>query len=270
MRPTVTVLPDANALADAVAELFIAAAADAIEARGRFVVALAGGATPRATYERLAAPTIRGRVDWTRVHVVWGDERCVPPADGESNYRMARDALLDHVPVPEGQVHRMQGEADPVTAAAAYERELRALLATPSGAPRAAAGARIDLVLLGLGADGHTASLFPAGAGVRERDRWVIAVHDGPTPLWRLTLTPGLFNAAGEIAFVVSGGAKAEILRRVLSPPRAEVDLPAQAIEPIDGRVRWYVDAAAAADLDDASVRRSVGMSDDCTEEDRA
>jgi 6-phosphogluconolactonase len=242
MRADLAVLPSAAALADAAAVRFVAAAGDAIDSRGQFIVALSGGSTPRDTYRRLATEALVSRVMWSRVEVLWGDERCVPPDHVESNYRMARETLLDRVPVPAANVHRIHGEDDPVTAAEAYEATLRALLRTP-------AGGRIDLVLLGLGEDGHTASLFPGSAAAREQTRWVMAAHAAAASMWRITLTPAVINAAAEVLFLVSGGAKAGILRRVLEGPRRPEELPAQAIAPSNGRVRWCVDAAAAADL---------------------
>jgi len=234
MLADVTVLPNAAALADAAAARFVAAAGDAIASHGQFIVALSGGSTPRDTYLRLGTKT--SEVMWSRVQVVWSDERCVPPHNVESNYRMARETLLDRVPIPAANVHRIHGEDDPATAAAAYEATLRAL-------------ARIDLVLLGLGEDGHTASLFPGSAAVREQSRWVMAARAAAASSWRITLTPPVINAAAEVLFLVSGGAKASILRRVLESSRRPEELPAQAIAPSNGRVRWYVDAAAAAEL---------------------
>ena len=242
MRADLEVLPSATALADAVAGRFIAAAGDAIASRGQFVVALSGGSTPRDTYRRLGSEALVSRVMWSRVQVLWGDERCVPPHHAESNYRMARETLLDRVPVPAANVHRIHGEDDPASAAKAYEATLRALLRRP-------AAARIDLILLGLGEDGHTASLFPGSAAVHEQTRWVMAAHAAAGSMWRITLTPAVINAAAEVLFLVSGAAKAGILRRVLEGPRRPQSLPAQAIAPTNGRVRWCVDAAAAAEL---------------------
>jgi len=230
------VLPSDAALAEAAAGHFVAAAGDAIDSHGQFVVALSGGSTPRDTYRRLGTDALVSGVMWSRVQVLWGDERCVPPDHAESNYRMARETLLERVPVPAANVHRIHGEDDPATAAAAYEATLRAL-------------ARIDLVLLGLGDDGHTASLFPGSAAIQEQTRWVMAAHAPAASMWRVTLTPAVINAAAEVLFLVSGGAKAGILRRVLEGPRRPQELPAQAIVPSNGRVRWCVDAAAAAEL---------------------
>lgn len=237
----VEVYADTQALARAVAERFVVRAAEAVAARGRFAAALAGGTTPRAAYALLALPDYAARIDWARVHVFWGDERCVPPEHLDSNYRMARQALLEHVPIPTENVHRLRGELEPQEAAAAYERELRRFFA--SGPPS------FDLVLLGLGRDGHTASLFPGATALDERERWAVACYVESLGAWRLTLTPVLFNAAVEVVFVVAGADKAEVLRQVLRGPHQPHLLPAQVIQPLRGRLRWLVDAAAAARL---------------------
>src|SRR5206468_6118487 len=241
MLADLAVLPSAAALADAAAGRFITAARDAIASHGQFIVALSGGSTPRDTYLLLGTEALVSRVMWSRVQVLWGDERCVPPDHIESNYRMARETLLERVPVPAANVHRIHGEDDPDTAAEVYEATMRALLRTP--------GARIDLVLLGLGDDGHTASLFPGSAAIHEQTRWVMAAHAPAASMWRVTLTPAVINAAAEVLFLVSGGGKAGILRRVLEGPRRLQELPAQAIAPSNGRLRWCVDTAAAAEL---------------------
>ena len=243
----IRILPDAGTLARAVADLVAARSADAIGARGRFTLALAGGETPRSAYTLLADGTYTGSVDWTRVDLLWGDERCVPPDHPRSNYRMARLALLTRVPVPPQQVHRIRGEDEPHAAAAAYETLLRDLLGSSgaNGPPERGP----DLVLLGIGPDGHTASLFPGLRAVRERVRWVVAERGGPGALWRVTLTPVVLNAAREVAFIVSGAGKAGALRDVLEGPLAPDRLPAQAVRPASGRVTWLVDSAAAAAL---------------------
>jgi 6-phosphogluconolactonase len=225
-------------LANAVARHIVARSADAISATGRFTLALSGGATPEAAYRRLATDDLAHLVDWRLVHVLWGDERCVPPDDPRSNYRMAKEALLDHVPIPPQQIHRIRGEDDPGKAAADYERELRALLK-----------GSLDLVLLGLGEDGHTASLFPGRAAVHETERWVTAVLAPDKELWRVTLTPGILNRARSVTFVVSGDNKAERLQQVLEGPFTPDLLPAQAIRPHEGVLTWMVDQAAGARL---------------------
>lgn len=251
-RSRCIVLPTAEALAEDAAQRFARAASDAIHSRGEFVVALSGGTTPRSLYARLAAPPYASTVPWSEVVVLWGDERCVPPDEAASNYRMAREALLDHVAIPAAHVHRIRGEDDPIAAARAYEQTLRIVLRTPQGPPRDASGARIDLVLLGLGDDGHTASLFPGGPAFT-RDPWVVAHYVAAVSQWRVTLTPLIINAAAEVLFLVSGESKAAIVRRVLEGPQRPHELPAQLIAPADGRVRWLLDAAAARDLEGQS-----------------
>lgn len=248
-RSRCIVLPTAEALAEDAARRFARAARDAVHARGEFVVALSGGNTPRSLYARLAAAPYDAAVPWSGVSVLWGDERCVPPDEAASNYRMAREALLDHVPIPAAQVHRIRGEDDPVAAARAYEQTLRSALRTPQGPPRHAPGACIDLVLLGLGNDGHTASLFPGGA-FTSGEPWVAARYVAAVSQWRVTLTPVIINAAAEVLFLVSGGSKAAIVRRVLEGPQRPHELPAQLIAPANGRVLWLLDAAAARDLE--------------------
>lgn len=255
MGVEVEVLATASLVDEGAARRFVAIAHDAIRARGEFVVALSGGSTPRSMYARLAAQPGASHVDWSRVHVLWGDERCVPPNDATSNYRLAREALLDHVPIPGPNVHRIRGEDDPPAAAAAYERVIRAVLQTPTGPPRGPCGPRIDLVLLGLGADGHTASLFPGAAAVHDSPSWVTAAYVQPMAAWRVTLTPVIINAAAVVTFVVTGSAKAAIVRDVLEGPRRPHEVPAQLVAPTAGRLLWFVDASAAAALRESTTR---------------
>jgi 6-phosphogluconolactonase len=244
------VLPTPEALAEDAAQRFARAARDAVRSHGEFVVALSGGATPRGLYARLAAPPYASTVPWSGVQVLWGDERCVAPDQAASNYRMVREALLDHVPIRAKNVHRMHGEDVPALAAQAYEGTLRTVLRTPSGPPREAPGGRIDLVLLGLGDDGHTASLFPGAVDVPGDESWAVARYHGPSSLWRITLTPAVINAAVEVLFLIAGEGKAAIVRRVLEGPRRPQELPAQLIAPVSGRAFWLLDAAAAGDLE--------------------
>jgi 6-phosphogluconolactonase len=229
----VDVLADPSALADAAAALVADHAGRASVARGRFVLALSGGSTPRVLYERVAE---RRDLDWTRGHVVWGDERCVAPDDAASNYRMAREALLDHVAIPAAHVHRIRGEATPEVEAQRYEAELRALV--PDGA--------IDLVLLGLGADGHTASLFPDDPASTD-GRWVRAVSfvDARGP--RITLTDTALEAARALAFLVAGAGKATVVAAVLGGSEDPSPLPARRVARRGRDVRWLLDREAAA-----------------------
>jgi 6-phosphogluconolactonase len=247
MRPEV--FSSADALMRAAAEAFVRCAAESSTVSGRFAVALSGGSTPASLYALLATDAYARRIDWSRVHVFWGDERCVPPGNPASNYRMARENLLDHVPVNAVNLHRIHGEDDPAKAAAAYERELRQAFATPGGPPRCAPGLRFDLVLLGMGDNGHTASLFPGMAVVQERERWVMAQYIATASMWRVTLTPVVINAAAAVMFLVSGREKATTLCRVLEGPYRPDELPAQVVAPREGCLRWLVDAAAAVEL---------------------
>lgn len=228
------VYPDAESLAHAAAEHFVTLAAETIARRGQFTVALAGGSTPQATYNLLATEEFAARVDWSRVHVLWGDERCVPPDHPDSNYRVAREALLDKVPIPTANVHRIQGELPPYMAATVYQSELEAVLSI---------NGRFDLILLGMGADGHTASLFPGTTATGEQERTVVAVYVQQLRAWRVTLTPAVINAARHVLFLVSGAAKAPALARV----RAGEPLPAGLVQPPQGQLIWLVDQRAAS-----------------------
>jgi 6-phosphogluconolactonase len=237
------VFADGNALARAEAERIVTLASAAIAARGRFTIALSGGSTPRTLYSLLATPPFASRIDWSRVHVFWGDERCVPPDHPESNFRMTREALLDRVPIPQANVHRIAGEDDPEAAAGAYEHALRAFFEVPEGPPERT----FDLVLLGMGDDGHTASLFPGTAAVDETRRWVVPNHG--RGMWRITLTPIALDAADAITFLVAGATKADRLHDVLEEPPQSPPLPAQLIHPTHGALTWMIDAAAATKL---------------------
>jgi 6-phosphogluconolactonase len=238
--PDLTVYPSTADLERGAAELFVDLAVAAVEARGRFTVALAGGATPRPVYARLATPEFAGRIPWDGVHVFFGDERCVPPTDEQSNFRMACEALLEHVPLPPEHIHRIAGEDDPALAALSYEQELGRVF-------RSQAPPAFDLIQLGLGENGHTASLFPGTAGLRELDRWVVAQYVEILDAWRVTLTPAVINGAREVVFLVSGAGKADVLARVLAGPYEPELLPAQLVQPRRGELRWLVDAAAGA-----------------------
>ena len=219
------VLPNPTACAEAAADRVVGAARNAIRRRGRFCVALTGGSTPRATYDLLASPPRVAAVDWSRVEFFWGDERAVPPDHHDSNYGAARAQLLDRLPgISAESVHRMPADAPDLDAAAErYEIELaRAFRVAPGGAPPA-----FDLVWLGMGADGHTASLFPGSTGLAERRRWVVATWAPSIAAWRMTLTQPLINAARAALFVVTGPEKAAAVRSIASGSR---ELPAARI----------------------------------------
>ncbi|MBU0616878.1 MAG: 6-phosphogluconolactonase [Planctomycetes bacterium] len=239
-KPTVRVCPHAAAVAQALVELFVESAAAAIEARHSFHVCLAGGSTPRAAYSLLAAQAERV-VAWEKVHVYFGDERCVPPEHAESNYRMVNEALLSRVGVRSENVHRMRAELGAVAAATEYEQELRRQLAPQDG--------RFDLVVLGMGDDAHTASLFPHTGALHVQDRWCVGHFVPRLGAERVTLTYPIINAARRIVFLVTGAGKAETLRAVFSEPYDASERPAQGMKPTDGELIWLVDQAAATEL---------------------
>jgi 6-phosphogluconolactonase len=246
---SIEILPDADALALRAADLFALAGQEAAAARGRFAVALSGGETPRALYRLLARQQFSQKVPWRRVQLYWGDERCVPPDDAASNYGAARDAFLKHVPIPQANVHRMRGEDAPPAAAEAYDAELRALAALERPASDVPV---FDLVLLGLGADGHTASLFPHADALAEEERFCVATV-APDGLPRLTVTAPVINAARRVWFLVGGAAKAGMVAEVLEGLRVPSAVPAQGVSPVHGTLTWLLDEAAAAELSPAA-----------------
>jgi 6-phosphogluconolactonase len=246
-EPELLIFPDLEALSQEAAGRFVRLAREC----DPFSVALSGGGTPQRLYELLAAPPFRECVPWERVHIFWGDERAVPPDHPGSNYHQAREALLEHVPLPPGNVHRVRGELGPDAAARAYADELRAFF-----------GARwpaFDLLLLGLGDDGHTASLFPGStllttngsAALRETEQPVLGLtaQYQDRPARRVTLTPPAINAARNVFFLVSGATKAQTLWAVLYGPHQPDLFPAQVVRPADGHVLWLVDEEAASGL---------------------
>ena len=245
----IRVYSDGAALARAAAELFVSCAREAEAARGRFGVMLSGGNTPRTVHELLAQADLAGQVNWQQSHIFWGDERCVPPDSVDSNYRMARETLLDAIAIPEGNVHRMQGEAEPESAALHYERTLREYCDRTEEDC-------FDLVLLGMGDDGHTASLFPYSEALKETQRWVLAVPHTtpPAPLVpRITLTPVALKRARRLAFLVSGESKAARAAEVLRGQSDPLRLPAQLIIAGARDVLWLTDQSAARLLGQAS-----------------
>ncbi len=261
-RPEIVTLPDPHALAAEAARRFVALAAEAIAQRGRFTVALAGGSTPAELYRLLAQTPWREQVDWPRTLIFFGDERCAPPDHAWSNYRMAAATLLDHVPLPPGNICRMAGERPPADAARDYAAALRRAFGL-AGSARP----RFDLVLLGLGDDGHTASLFPGTAALAERRRLVVA-NDPPgyvqPAVSRITLTFPALNAARAVMFLVAGAGKAEKVQAILGAAESghperntgrfdagveSKDLPAGQVRPRQGRLIWLLDRAAASEL---------------------
>ncbi|HEU4340239.1 MAG TPA: 6-phosphogluconolactonase [Candidatus Binatia bacterium] len=240
--PEVIICRDVANLAERAAEIFVVLAGQAEGATGRVSVALSGGSTPKSFYALLSSSRYRDRIPWTRIHLFWGDERCVPPDHTESNYRMVREVLLSKIAIPAENVHRMAGEKEPDIAAAEYEAELKRFFRLSSGALP-----RFDLILLGLGEDGHTASLFPGSEALKQTKRLVTACYVTKLKSHRLTLTFSVLNAGAVVIFLVAGKNKAPIVREVLKAKAAS--LPAGKVKPVDGRLIWFIDLEAAAEL---------------------
>ena len=243
MKPKIQVYKNLQGLSIAAAELFVRSAAQAIEKRGRFLTALSGGNTPNPLYQTLASAPYRDKVYWAKVHIFWGDERCVPPDDPGNCYYQARLALLDHVDIPVDNIHRIQSTLEPASAASDYVHTLK-VFSTPS-----LDWPRFDLVLLGMGEDGHTASLFPGSPVEIASPTIAVTANYQDRPSRRVSLTPLVFNSARQIVFLVSGESKAETLANVLNGEYHPEQLPAQRIHPTDGEVIWLVDEAAASKL---------------------
>ncbi|HYG09425.1 MAG TPA: 6-phosphogluconolactonase [Pyrinomonadaceae bacterium] len=239
----IQIFADANEVARAAALRFVELARAGIETGGRFSVALAGGSTPKRIYELLAGEDFAAGLDWSNVHVFFGDERCVPPDHADSNYRMANEALLSRVALPEENVHRMRGEGDAVANARLYEDELRGFFGDGAAWPE------FDLVMLGMGDDGHTASLFPGTHALDVRTAWVTANWVEKFDAYRVTLTAPAINHARQVMFIVTGAGKAERLEEVLYGTPDPYRLPSQLIQPPAGALAWFLDEAAAAKL---------------------
>lgn len=231
-------------LSAAAAEEVVHAAEEAVAARGRFTIALSGGSTPRNLFTLLAT-NARSTLPWDRMFFFWGDERHVPPTDAESNYRMADETMLSKIPVAAGNIFRVAAEnPDAAAAAGAYEQTLRKFFALESGQVP-----RFDLILLGMGPDGHTASLFPGTAALQEKTRLVVANWVDKLKTSRITLTLPVLNAARCVAFLVSGTDKADALKAVLEGDAPGEQYPSKLVKPNDGKLIWLVDRAAASGL---------------------
>jgi len=249
-NPEIVILPDRAALTRDAARRFVACAREAIGARGEFAVALSGGTTPRDLYALLATLEFAAQIDWSRVHIFFGDERAVPPDHADSNFKMANAVLLARVPLPAQNVQRIRAEFGADDAAREYENNVREFFARKGNQGNEGnAFPRFDLILLGLGADGHTASLFPRTRVLREPSRWVAAEHIEKLNADRITLTAPVINAARELIWLVAGADKAIAVRDVLRGEYRPDDLPAQLIAPRDARVVWLIDRDAAREI---------------------
>lgn len=257
-QPEILVLPDRAALARLAAARFVSLAQNALRVDAKFSVALSGGSTPRDLYALLATHEFSSRVDWSQTHLFWSDERAVPPDNPDSNFKMANDTLISHVPIPPENVHRIHAEIAPDAAAAEYEAEIDQFFSSSrkAGEPGSrieadgTAGSdwtpRFDLILLGLGTDAHTASLFPHTPALGETSNWVTAQYVEKLNTHRITFTPRLINAAGSIFFLVAGADKADAVRAVLFGKYSPEDFPAQLVRAKEGKVTWLLDQAAS------------------------
>jgi 6-phosphogluconolactonase len=242
MKPEIRIFNNLDDLSRAAADLFVEQAKQSIAERDRFLVALNGGNTPTRLFQLLVAD-YREKVDWSKVYIFWGDERCVPPTEAGSSYGQARDILLSHVLIPDSNIQRIKGELSPEEASKDYSLTLRSFAAPPLEWPR------FDLVYLGMGEDGHTASLFPGSPVDIPEPTIPVTAHYQDRPANRVTLTPTVFNTAHMIVFMAVGENKANTLAEVLSDSYNPAKYPAQRIDPKEGRLIWLVDEAAASTL---------------------
>lgn len=242
MRGRLTLFPTVDTLVHQAAARVVTTLGEAVLERGIAAIALSGGSTPRSVYELLGSDEFRTQLPWERVHLFWGDERCVPPHAPESNYRLVKESLLRNITIPALNVHRMKGEALPGEAARAYEEEMKKIFALAQGELP-----EFDLLLLGLGEDGHTASLFPGSNALDEEERLVLDVPAPGRISRRITLTIPVINNASRILILVSGKNKAAILKEVLE--REGLQYPVQRVIPSSGDLEWLVDQDAASHL---------------------
>jgi 6-phosphogluconolactonase len=251
---TYRISPTPAEVAKAAAELFTTAVINAVSARGVARVAISGGTTPKAMFALLAAEPFAFQIPWDKLDRFWVDERCVPPDNTDSNYRMTREALLSKVPLPADRIHRMEGELAPEVAAARYESTIRNAFRLEG-----AQTPTFDLILLGMGDDGHTASLFPHTEGLNDLTHIVIANHVPQKDTWRITLTSPVINQGREVAFLIEGAAKAQVLHDVLLGPFQPDTYPSQIIRPASGRLTLLLDSAAAAKLPEPANAEKTG-----------
>ncbi|MCP4268688.1 MAG: 6-phosphogluconolactonase [Candidatus Brocadiaceae bacterium] len=237
MKKNIHIYPNKEKLVAATAERMVDSVEKAIVENGLCNIAMSGGNTPGGVFSLLASSPYRDRVDWNKLHVFWGDERMVPPEHKDSNFKMARETLLDHVAIPDDNVHRIRGEIAPEQAAEEYASLLNDHFGTDLPI--------FDIMLLGLGEDGHTASLFPGTDAVEERERHAVAVFVPKLDSWRVTLTLPVINTARDIYFLVSGRSKSDIVQRIMSMKEPSKEFPATMVKPDNGELHWMLDSEA-------------------------
>ncbi len=245
----IRIFPNYESLSHAAVDLIIEQSQKAVHDRGLFSLVLSGGETPRRAYELLSQNAIRNKIPWSKVSIFWSDERCVPPDDPRSNEGMAREAFIDRVPIPPDQIHPIRCIHSPQKSAEEYELLLKSFFTDN--------GASFDVVLLGLGEDGHMASLFPESKSLDEMKRWVLEVHSQHEDFSRITLTLSVINRAMLVVFLVSGVAKAHTLFKVLNNSSDSCRLPAQLVQPSNGKMIWLVDKEAGRELENKHLKRA-------------
>ena len=244
MSSTINIYPDEEALIRHATDEIAGLINQTLAERDICTFVLSGGSTPKALYTKLSSAPYHHTIPWHKVHFFWGDERCVPPDHQDSNYRMAKESLLDHIELPPENIHRMPGEKSPDLAANEYEQVVRKYVPGGSGMPR------FDITLLGIGDDGHTASLFPDTPVVKEQKKLVTSVYVPALASWRITLTFPVINNSKSVLFLVKGASKAKIIGQVLNENSPENRYPVQKINPTDGKTVWFIDKEAAAKLE--------------------
>lgn len=239
----IVVARDLEDLCERAAEMVARAITDQVLARGRATIVLSGGTTPRRVYERLAIGTFQQAIPWDQVYLFWGDERCIPPDDPDSNYKMAHDTLISKVSIPKENIYRMPTErSDHQEAALEYEKTLRNFFGLAGeGWPR------FDLALLGIGTDGHTASLFPGSPILSEKKQWVVAAYVEKLKVYRLTLTPSVFNHSAQVIFLAAGKEKAPVIKESFTADHRSSRFPFQEIRPHEGKLIFFLDQAACS-----------------------
>ena len=235
------IFDDKEILSEQLAEWICDLISDTLKHQQFFTIVLSGGGTPKILYQKLASEKYKTRIDWQRIHVFWGDERVVPFSDERNNAKMAFDFLLNQVDIPASQIHIMRTDIEPNFAVAEYRKKLHTFFDST--------GHSFDLVLLGMGDDGHTLSLFPGSLLINEDSRWVNSVYNEQQQMYRITLMPLLVNKAGKVVFMVDGEKKAGVLEKVLEGEYKPAEFPAQLISPENGELHWFLDKAAAKKL---------------------
>jgi 6-phosphogluconolactonase len=241
MTPQLLIAPSMQAWIDESVQIITQASNQVISQRGKFSMVLSGGSTPRSIYQALADPQNASQIDWPFTYIFWGDERSVPPDHADSNYLMAKQALLDHVPVPPENIYRIRGELSPQDSAADHEERIKSFFKDQER--------RFDLVLLGLGADGHTASLFPESQALNENQNWVAPNYAPSQQAWRITLTYPALLSARQAIFLVSGAGKAKVVKQIIQDPYSSTQFPAAKVAANHPNLSWILDQGAAKHL---------------------